>query len=289
MERLGDILARYTTPTVTSKASSDTSSDASANRCSLCQGAGWVNYDLPLDHPDRGKAFPCECTRQKWEEQRRRRLLDQSGLGALHRLNFDTFSAREGEIPEDASKDLGAILCDVQEYAEQRWPQGWLLLAGNYGCGKTHLAAAAVSARVSRGWPAQFVVVPDLLDHLRSAFGPNAEIDFDAYFERLKHAEFLVLDDLGAEYGTAWATEKLFQLVNHRYNAQLPTVFTTNAQTEDIEPRIRSRLLDKQLTKTCAITAPDYRLTQPGSYRGNADPSEAAVTAATTRPSRRRR
>ncbi|MHB8619478.1 MAG: ATP-binding protein [Chloroflexota bacterium] len=273
MERLGDILARYTTPTVISRESTDTSS--STDRCPLCDGAGWVYHDLPIHHPDRGRGFPCECTERGWEARRRRRLLDESGLGALSRLTFETFGFREGDIPKEQSDNLFDVWDAVKAYAEQPWPQGWLLLMGNYGSGKTHLAAAAVNHRVSRlGRSATFVVVPDFLDHLRSAFGPSADGSYDASFDRLRGAEFLVLDDLGAEYGTSWATEKLFQLFNHRYNAQLPTLFTSNVDVERIEPRIRSRLMDQQLTAKWVIQAPDYRVTRPGEHRGNAEPED---------------
>jgi DNA replication protein DnaC len=258
-----------------------------------------VYYDLPMDDPDRGRGFPCDCTKKSWEEQRRQRLFNESGLGALQRMTFDNFSCRKGEISDENVPNLTMALCDVEEYAQLRWPQGWILLAGNYGCGKTHLAAAAVNLRITNGWPANLVVVPDFLDHLRSAFSPSADTQFDDHFERIKLAEFLVLDDLGAEYGTPWATEKLFQLVNYRYNSQLPTIFTTNVPTEDIEPRIRSRLLDKQLTVSRLITAPDYRLTKAGLEwyapsigevisEGNAIPS-AAATATTARRTRRSR
>ena len=75
-----------------------------------------------------------------------------------------------------------------------------------------------------------FSIVPDLLDHLRAAFAPTSELTYDALFERVRESGLLVLDDLGAENGTAWATEKLFQLINYRYNYRMPTVITTNAR-----------------------------------------------------------
>jgi len=212
------------------------------------------------------------------EEVRRRKLLEESGLGALQRMTFENFSFRKGEIPDQEIANLNMAWCDVRDYSEQRWPQGWLLLSGECGCGKTHLATAAVNWRINKGWPACFVVVPDFLDHLRSAFGPNAETDCDEYFDRIKLAEFLVLDDLGAQRSTPWADEKLYQLINYRYNAQLPTMFTTNVKKpEDIEPRIHSRIFDKHVVILRAITASDYRRNAPGEFDGNAFPSAAAA------------
>ncbi len=268
--------------------SSGTSSDTDKNVCPLCDGAGWVYYDLPRDNPNRGKAFPCECTQRNREEQRRQRLVAESGLGALSRMTFDSFEFREGVVPEEQSKNLFAVWDAVRTYAEQPWPEGWLLLGGHYGCGKTHLAAAAVNHRIAvLSKPALFVGVADLLDHLRSTFSPNSDVEFDSDFDRVKRSEFVVMDDFGAEYGTPWATEKLYQIINYRYNSQLPTIFTTNVEPERIEPRIRSRLLDQQLTEKWVVQAPDYRLNGPATPRGNAEPS-ATAREMTTKPKPRR-
>ncbi len=93
-----------------------------------------------------------------------------------------------------------------------------------------------------------FVVVPDLLDRLRSSYNPQNPQAFDQVFEAVRTAPVLVLDDLGAQTGTPWADEKLFQLVNYRYNACLPTVFTTNLTVADLEARLASRLTDPQVS-----------------------------------------
>jgi DNA replication protein DnaC len=144
------------------------------------------------------------------------------------------------------------------EYAEQ--PQGWLVLRGGYGTGKTHLAAAIANYRLAAGSPVFFSIVPDLLDHLRGAFAPNSELTYDALFDRIREVELLVLDDLGAENGTAWATEKLFQLLNYRYNFRTPTVITTNSRLlSHMDDRIASRLSDVGLVQNVVIDAPDFR------------------------------
>ena len=109
------------------------------------------------------------------------------------------------------------------------------------------------------GEPAIFMVIPDLLDHLRAAYNPQSEMRYDDLFEQLRNAPLLVLDDLGTQSSTPWAQEKLFQLLNHRYIARLPTVITTNQRIDELEPRLRSRLHDPDLVKVFAILAPDFR------------------------------
>ena len=71
--------------------------------------------------------------------------------------------------------------------------------------------------------------MPDLLDHLRSSYSPSSEMSLRrAASSRCATRPVLILDDLGTQNATPWAQEKLFQIINHRYNAQLPTIVTTN-------------------------------------------------------------
>lgn len=177
----------------------------------------------------------------------------------LHRQQtFGTFSMRRGEklAPADL-KSLERAFDAARKYAES--PEGWLVLAGPYGCGKTHLAAAIANYRASEGHPVMFVVVPDLLDHLRATFSPSSSVSYDRRFEEVRSAPLLVLDDLGTQATTPWVREKLYQLFNHRYNAGLPTVITTADVLDEIDPRLRSRMLDSRLCTIHAITVPAFR------------------------------
>ncbi len=102
-------------------------------------------------------------------------------------------------------------------------------------------------------------MVPDLLDHLRATFSPNSQTTFDRRFDEIRTAPLLVLDDLGTQSMTPWVREKLYQLFNYRYNAELPTVITIAADSlDEMDPRIRSRLLDARLCRIIGITAPAY-------------------------------
>ena len=141
-------------------------------------------------------------------------------------------------------------------------PDGWLTLIGPYGVGKTHLAAAIAHEALGRGEVVLFAVVPDLLDHLRTTFGPQSTIAYDEQFDFLRTVPLLILDDLGTESATPWAREKLYQLINHRYNYRLPTVVTSNLKPDAIEPRIYSRLCDPACGILITITAADYRRRQ---------------------------
>jgi DNA replication protein DnaC len=191
------------------------------------------------------------------EKRHMRELQQASNLGLLSRMTFDCFVPEGHGLNPEMQASLHRAYEKAWTYAQN--PSGWLILKGGYGCGKTHLAAAIANYQLDQGRPVLFVVVPDLLDHLRSTFAPSSPVRFDQRFESVRTAPLLILDDLGAHSGTSWAQEKLYQIVNYRYNAQLPTVITTNYELEDLDPRLRSRIAELEWSSVVHILAADYR------------------------------
>ncbi len=171
---------------------------------------------------------------------------------------FASFEDRraEGLTPEEV-RSLEKAVKAATSFAAK--PRGWLVLTGPYGCGKTHLAAAIANTLADRGNPPLFIMVPDLLDHLRATFSPASSVSYDRRFDEVRTASMLVLDDLGAQSASPWAKEKLHQLFNYRYNAELPTVLTVAVDMlESIDERLRVRLMDERFCTICAITAPAF-------------------------------
>jgi DNA replication protein DnaC len=180
-----------------------------------------------------------------------------SSLDLMSSKTLGNFDERTNEgLAADEIKSLQKAFKAASNFAEK--PKGWLVFMGPYGCGKTHLAAGVANYRASLGDPPLFVMVPDLLDHLRATFSPNSPATFDRRFDEIRTASLLVLDDLGTQSMTPWVREKLYQLFNYRYNAELPTIITTADSLDEMDARIRSRLLDSRLCTIYAITAPAY-------------------------------
>jgi DNA replication protein DnaC len=243
------------------KSRADIKQEPKEEVCPICQGLGYVRAHVPVDHRDFGKLVPCTCRMDELAQQRVSTLRALSELDVLERMTFETFAPEGHGLPPDKRANLRWAYDEALAFAQD--PEGWLVLKGGYGCGKTHLAAAIANFCVERGRPVLFITVPDLLDHLRATFAPSDRdeysLPFEARFRDIRTAAVLILDDLGTESATPWAREKLYQVFNYRYNAQLATVITTNHDLEDIPLRIRSRIVDPDLTKVVSITAPDYR------------------------------
>ena len=223
----------------------------------MCGGKGFLRRDVPVGHPDFGKAIPCPCKAVELQDMRLRDLREASNLGLLSRQTFASFNPDGYALGKRLRDNLRSAFEAAKVYAAN--PTGWLILRGNFGCGKTHLAAAIANYCIDLGRPVLFVVVPDLLDHLRATFSPQSPVSFDSRFEAVRTAPLLILDDLGTQNASSWAREKLFQILNYRYNARLPTVITTNLSPDEVEARLRSRLTDSDISRVVAIRAHDYR------------------------------
>ncbi len=179
------------------------------------------------------------------------------GMELQKRMRFENFDWRRINLPPQQRQSLENAYRLAMSYAKS--PENWLVFQGVTGCGKTHLASAIVNYCYDANKPALFIVVPDFLDHLRSTFSPDSSISYDRLFESVKTAPLLVLDDFGEQAATPWAQEKLYQVINYRYNAQLPTVITTRCSLSDIDSRISSRFVDPRISTPFNINVPDYR------------------------------
>jgi DNA replication protein DnaC len=231
----------------------ETEEASPSSDCSICRGAGFVHPRLPSGKPDFSRVIPCRCARKALDKQHETHLLRYSNLGSLTRFTFANLlpEGRSGN-PQDQEQFARAYQA-ARAFADQ--PRGWLILVGPSGCGKTHLAAAIANGRISQGQPAFFISTPDLLDRLRAAFSPDSEMPYNEFFDKVRNAPLLILDDLGAQTATPWAKEKLEQLLNYRFNSELPTVIVAINPLQELEDRIRNRLSDPNLCHTCEIEA----------------------------------
>jgi DNA replication protein DnaC len=173
------------------------------------------------------------------------------------------------KVTKDDVKTLHEAHNAAVEFAEK--PEGWLVLLGDSFSGKTHLAAAIGNYRIGLGGQALLVEVTALLDYLRQTFGKNSDVSFDRRFHEIRTTPLLILDDLkesGA--GSVWAEDKLYSVLNYRYNAHLPTVITSTLRPEAFAlsyPNLWNKLLDPEKCQVLVVNMPPYRRVAKGRGR----------------------
>ncbi len=206
---------------------------------------------LSSDKPDFSRVVPCKCISKTTNKNRQAVLEKYSNIGSLNRLTFDNLIPQGSSGYATSQDKFEAAYNAGKKFASN--PQGWLVFIGPSGCGKTHIAAAIANTRISKGFPVFFITAADLLDYLRSAFSPESEIPYDKLFEQVRNTPLLILDDLGAYSDKPWAKEKLDQLLNHRFNNELPTVITTTPPIEQLGDRLINRITDPRLCQVFKI------------------------------------
>lgn len=158
-----------------------------------------------------------------------------------------------------------------------------ILLSGGVGSGKTFFSAAVANAvidmsrisdddaeRAGKGimyrkyTPVRFTSTVELLEQLKATYNAGSGTETAQNItDRLKKAPLLVLDDMGAEKPSEWVSERLFEIVDYRYNEELPVIITTNATPQELKQKIGERSFDR-LREMCIfipVTAKSQRQT----------------------------
>ena len=102
-----------------------------------------------------------------------------------------------------------------------------LFITGTYGVGKTYLASCIANEVIKNKITVVFGTLIQLLDYIKDTY-KDSDMSDKEYLNLYSSVDLLIIDDLGKEKPTEWVLEKLFLIVNNRYNNYLPIVITTN-------------------------------------------------------------
>lgn len=126
---------------------------------------------------------------------------------------------------------IKAIKNFINEYKKGANPKG-IYLHGSFGSGKTYLISALFNELAKSGTTSVIIHTPELLRSLKDSFST----DYSEKFYLLKHTPLLLLDDIGAEYLTAWGRDEVIEpILQYRMDEGLPTFFTSNFTILELE------------------------------------------------------
>lgn len=113
-----------------------------------------------------------------------------------------------------------------------------LILVGNNGGGKTHLACSIANKLIENGIPVIYGTLINLFAELRNSYDTYNNISEMEIIKLYENVELLIIDDLGKEKPSEWGLEKLFTIINSRYEKNLPVIITTNYNQNSLVERL---------------------------------------------------
>ncbi len=221
-------------------------------RCPLCDGYGHII--------DEKGARPCECVKKEVvqntfeDSQVPKRFLNES---------LDTFKL--------SNTKLRACLNDAKKYVEHyslENAQG-LYIYGPTGVGKTHIAVGIVKALIEKGHSAVFYNIVDLLDAIRATYDPQNNNAPKAQIEERLQRQILVLDDFGVQKTSSWVADRLYALINRRYQDCKTLIITSNLEYDNlkvrVDPALSSRIIS--MCRVIEVRGSDFRNNRAGVKR----------------------
>lgn len=201
-----------------------------------------------------------EAAERKAEEERKMRerikhIIGESGMGdRFLRRTFDTFQTTPDNQRAAAAARRYADSFEslLPQPGRQEPGRNGLFIAGPPGTGKTHLAAAIANRLIAQGRPVICMTMIDLLERIKRTYSAAGSNEGDI-LKIYKTVPLLVIDDIGKEPPTEWAISTVYNIINGRYEAYLPTIVTTNYDTEALIERMTPRESRDSMTARATI------------------------------------
>jgi DNA replication protein DnaC len=217
--------------------------------CSLCEDTG---LRLIVEPNGDRYARPCECRLQLQAG----RLLKRAAIPKRYEhCSLDTFEPGYGQADQSLAAAHLMARNFVSGYPVTTEGRG-LLLTGDVGIGKTHLAVAIVQALIlEKGVPCLFCDYRELLKRIQESYNPLVATTELQILAPVFEAEVLILDELGAQKPTDWVWDTVALILNTRYNDKRTTLITTNypnapaALARNADKTMREETLGDRITE----------------------------------------
>lgn len=224
-------------------------------------GKNWHGGDCPKCAEETERAR----VEKERTEQRARHVEHMLAISGIPRRFAEATLANYAPQTERAEKVLDACRRYVDTWKERSERGSSLILSGNVGTGKTHLACAIAHALIHKhGIRTKYLTVMQTMQRIRATYAQGAEETEQEILEKIAALDLLVLDEVGVQTGSNHEHSMLFEIINRRYADVLPTIVISNLGAKELAAAIGERLVDR-LRENGAVLTFGW-----GSYRGAA-------------------
>lgn len=228
-----------------------------------CEYCGRELMPIGLDYlyanfsPDSIEYERCTCKKAQeyWKEKDKKdyeiakrkhfrevinKIYKQNYIGMKFKnLNFENFNSNsENELAIAIAKDY------INKNITSRDTNG-LIIMGESGVGKTHLAASIANRLIENDKIVLMGRLTTLLDMIKETFKDNTKSE-NELIELYSNVDMIIIDDLGTEKISNWALEKLYTIIENRNENRLPIIITTRFDKQGLIERF-SQSQDEQL------------------------------------------
>ncbi len=220
--------------------------------CPKCGGSMWIVWKDAQGY-EIGRR--CDC----FEPTMTKRRIANSGISdAFRSKGFKNFDTRGMPVLEKAKKACADYCLNYKTIRETG--QNSLLLLGQVGSGKTHLALASANALLDyHKVGTRYMGYREMITKLKQSI--TDENGYMAMVEPLKKASMLVIDDMLKGKVTESDINILFEIINYRYVCSLPVIVTSERTTDELlefDSAIGSRLIEMSKGRIIEINGSQY-------------------------------
>lgn len=206
----------------------------------------------------------CEAAKRDREEELERQKEKQRRIDKIKQTSLlgEKYKNVSFENTDTSNPEFNKIYLRCKKYCEvahKVLDRGiGIYLFGTKGTGKSRLTACMANELMNQYYTVLYTNFSEISKYIRGTFNRTSETEYD-FLERLTNIDFLFIDDFGTELVTKndqdlWLQEKVFEVVNKRYNNNKPIIFTSNYSLRELaEDRgVADKTIDR-INEICTV------------------------------------
>ena len=203
---------------------------------------GWSKCPTCNEIEDRRLAEEKRIAQDMERQSRMEARLNRAGIPPRFRSrSFDNFTAKTPEM----LACLNFSVAFAADFSRHHAEGSTVVFSGKPGTGKSHLATSICQEVMASGFTALYANALDLIRMIRSTWKRDAELTESQVTAMLADVDLLVIDEVGAQYGTDGEQIIMFDIINRRYQDQKPIILLTNQGKDGFKQYLGDRAFDR--------------------------------------------